>query len=274
MSLRSGYKLQARRGLSGFAADLAAGLAMFDLWRTFAWDEIQQRYRRSVLGVLWIILSYAIFVGGVWLFFSAFAGMDPAFFLMYVAIGYAAFTFLSGNIVDGCQVFTSSSTWIKSLALPYSVHVYRSIVRSVFTFALQLAVVVPVMIYLGWMFEPLMLLAIPALAVYFITAVAVQYFLGLIAARYRDIHHLVTSITRLLIFVTPILWVREGLSGLRANVADLNPLTHYIEIFRAPLMGTPPRLSSWVIVLVLTTVIWAVTAITASAMRRRLAYWI
>jgi ABC-type polysaccharide/polyol phosphate export permease len=274
MTAKTAYDLQAGRGLGGFFSDLAAGLSMVDLWRTFAWDEIQQRYRRSMLGVIWIVIAYAVFVTGVSLFFSGFAGTEPIYFVLYVGIGYTAFTFLSGNIVDGCQVFTGSATWIKSLALPYSVHVYRSLFRSIFTMALQLIVVVPILIYSGWRPTTLTLMILPALAIYLITAVPVQYFFGLLAARFRDVNHLVTSITRLLIFVTPILWMREGLTGLRARVADFNPLTHYIEIFRSPLLGAEPRVSSWIIVLSLTALAWVAAAVTASLMRRRLPYWI
>lgn len=57
------------REIAGFFSDLVDGLRMSDLWRTFAWDEIQQRYRRSLLGVAWIVIAYAMFVGGVSIFF-------------------------------------------------------------------------------------------------------------------------------------------------------------------------------------------------------------
>lgn len=274
MNWKEDYRLQTGRSLQSFASDLVAGFMMTELWRAFAWDEIQQRYRRSVLGVLWIVVSYAIFVGGVSIFFSAFTRAEPFFYVMHVAIGYAAFTFLSGNIVDGCQVFVNSATWIKSVAMPYSIHIYRSLFRSIFTLGLQLCVAFPVMIYAGWRPELLSLMVIPALAVYLVTAVAVQYAFGLMAARFRDIDYLVTSLARLLVFVTPILWMREGLTGIRATIADFNPLTHYVEIFRAPLMGVPPRTSSWIIVLCITAGIWVVTAIVGARMRRRLAFWI
>lgn len=274
MGLRDDYRLQAGRNGSGFISDLVAGLLMWDLWRTFAWDEIQQRYRRSMLGVLWILVSYMIFVGGISIFFSAFSSAGAMEFVVYVALGFAAFTFLSGNVVDGCHVFISSRTWINSVSLPYSIHVYRSLFRSIFTFSLQLTVALAVMIYAGWRPSALTFMALPALLLYLINAVAIQYFFGLISARYRDVVHLVGSITRILIFVTPILWVREELTGIRAHIADINPLTHFVEIFRAPLMGVEPRLSSWVIALCLTATAWLLTFMAAYRVRNRLAFWV
>lgn len=258
----------------GFFADLAAGLRMTDLWRTFAWDEMQQRYRRSVLGVLWIFVSYAMFVGGVSIIFSGFSREDGAFFLMHVAIGYAVFSFITGNITDGCTVFTGAKVWIHSIALPLSIHIYRSICRSIFTFGLQFIVAVMIMVAAGWQPSLLNFWVLPAVAVLLLNAIAIQYLMGLISARFRDVSHLVTSITRLLLFVTPILWTRSDMTGVRGTFADFNPVAHYVEIFRAPLMNLEPRPLSWAVVLVLTVLVWIAAALAAARMRRRLAYWL
>jgi ABC-2 type transport system permease protein len=260
--------------ISGFFADLAAGLRMTDLWRTFAWDEIQQRYRRSILGVAWIMIAYAMFVGGVSVIFSAFTREDTSFFLMHVALGFAAFNFIVGNITDGCTVFTGARAWIHSIALPHSIHVYRSICRSIFIFGLQLIMAALIVVAVGWRPSLLNLWVLPAILVFLLNAVAIQYLMGLISARFRDVTHLVTSITRLLFFVTPILWVRSDLGAGRSSFADFNPVAHYVEIFRAPLMNLEPRPLSWVVVLVLTVLVWIAAAIVASRVRQRLAYWL
>lgn len=259
---------------SSFFADLAAGLRMTDLWRTFAWDEMQQRYRRSILGVLWILVAYAMFVGGVSIIFSAFTRQDGSFFLMHVAIGYAAFNFITGNITDGCTVFTGARGWIHSIALPHSIHVYRSICRSVFTFGLQFIVAAIILVAAGWQPSWLNLWVLPAIVIFLLNAIAVQYLMGLISARFRDVSHLVSSVTRLLLFVTPILWTRFDLRGTRSYLADFNPVAHYVEIFRAPLMNLEPRPLSWVVVLVLTVLVWIAASLAAARMRRRLAYWL
>lgn len=257
-----------------FLNDIRIGLVQFDLWRTFAWDEIQQRYRRSVIGIAWIFISYAIFVFGVAVFFAPLSGYDSKFFITYVAIGYATYMFLIGNIVDGCSVFTSSQIWIKSVNMPYSIYIYKSILRSLVTFFLHMSVCALIM---AFTLDSLSLIAIQslvAIGIFVVNAVAVQYFFGLLSARLPDISHLVTSFSRLLIFVTPIVWVREGLTGPRALIADFNPLTHYMEIFRAPLLGQEPRLTSWVVVLVLTAVSWILAVIASVLMRRKLPFWI
>ena len=254
--------------------DVAAGFRMHEIWRNFAWEEMLSRYHRSALGLLWIVLGYAFFVGGISFFFGGFARMGLAHFTIYVGLGYAAFQFLVANVVDGCVVFTGSASWIKSTTLPYSIYVYKSIFRSLLPFAMQVAVVALAMLYWQPSLKWNVILIVPALALFVLNAVAIQYLCGLIAARYRDVTHLVGTITRILIFTTPILWVREERSGIIAIVADLNPLTHYIEIFRAPLMGEDIRPIAWITVLACTALCWLLAAVAADRMQKRLAFWV
>ncbi|BBX20602.1 hypothetical protein MTER_00130 [Mycolicibacter terrae] len=58
------------------------------------------------------------------------------------------------------------------------------------------------------------------------------------------------------------------------NVVELNPLMHYLEIVRAPLLGAHQPLRHWAIVLVLTVLGWAVAAMVLRQFRARVAYWV
>lgn len=257
-----------------FFADVSRGFQKHQVWLNFAWEEILSRYRRSAFGLLWIVFGYAFFVGGVAFFFGGFAHANIGEFTIYVALGYAVFQFMIANVVDGCVVFTSAATWIKSTTLPYSIYVYKSIFRSLLPFGLHLLVVVAIFAY--WR-PPLTwnaLWAIPAFLIFLINAVAIQYLCGLVSARFRDLEHLVGTISRILIFTTPILWVREERDGLIGIVADLNPLTHYVEIFRAPLMGEDVRILSYVVVGGLTIFCWLLAIFAANRMQKRLAFWV
>ncbi len=254
--------------------DLREGLALGPVWRVFAWDEIQNRYRRSALGIGWIAIAYLIFVLGIALFFGPFSGRRSEGFLQYVAVGYAGFAFLVGNLTDGCAVFTSAANWIKSAPLPYSIYIYKSIARSLFPFAIQISVALGVLLLTGWRPTFHLFMVLPALLAYLVNAVWIQLTLGLVAARYRDLKHLVAAVQRILLFATPILWVYEERSGWAQRIATANPLTHFLEIFRAPILGEPVSLFSWGYVLIATCVGWLIALTAATFMRRRLPFWV
>jgi hypothetical protein len=47
-------------------ADLIEGIARWRLWFRLGWNDIAQRYRRSVLGPFWLTASMAIMVWVCW----------------------------------------------------------------------------------------------------------------------------------------------------------------------------------------------------------------
>ena len=97
---------------------------------------------------------------------------------------------------------------------------------------------------------------IPALGLIVLNCVWVSLCFGILATRYRDISPLLFSLVQLLFFMTPIIWNEATLehqgAGKWAKIVELNPLLHYLDIVRAPLLGADQELRHWVVVLVLT----------------------
>lgn len=268
-----------RGGQSGILVgfrDLVGGLSRTELWFAFAADEVQQRYRRSRLGLAWIVVSYLLFVGSISVFFGGFSSRGAGEFTAYVAVCYALFAFLTANLTDGCAVFRSSRTWIKGVPLPHSIHVLKSVARGVFVFFINMSVAFVVLLVTGHLFDPIAWLAIPAFLILLINAVFVQTYLGYAAARFRDFEHLLSSMTRILFFTTPILWIRaeQPAGSLRRAISDVNPFTHALEIFSAPLLGHMPDPLSWKIIGILTVLNFFIMLGVAYVAHRRLPYWL
>lgn len=256
--------------------DLARGLSSTRLWWAFAADEVQQRYRRSRLGLAWIVISYVLFVAAISIFFGGFSDKGANEFTAYVAVNYALFSFLTANLTDGCAVFRASKTWVSSMPLPHSIHVLKSVARAVFVFGISMVVAVLVLLVTGHLTRPVSWLALPALAVLLVNAVLVQTYLGYLTARLRDVEHLMQSLTRILFFTTPILWVRAEMpeGSLRRTIADINPLTHALEIVSSPLLGHMPDMLSWKVIGALTGVNLLLMLGAAYVAHRRLPYWL
>ena len=101
---------------------------------------------------------------------------------------------------------------------------------------------------------------IPGLALICLNGIWIATLLGMVGARYRDMQQLIISFLQILMFVTPIFWSPSQLSGrASALLVDLNPLAHYIEIVRAPLLGTSASFLNWEVVILGTLVGWALT---------------
>lgn len=256
--------------------DLLWGLSKVRLWLAFAADEVQQRYRRSRLGLAWIVLSYLLFVAAIAIFFGGFSSKNSHEFTAHVAVNYALFSFLVANLTDGCAVFKVSKTWIASMSLPHSIHVLKSVARSLFVFSISTIVAFVVLLATGHLVSPEAWMAVPAFLVLLVNAVFVQTWLGYITARFRDLEHLMLSLTRILFFTTPILWVREEQpeGSLRRMISDFNPLTHALEIVSAPLFDRAADPLSWKVIGILTGVNFVLMIVISYLSHRRLPYWL
>jgi ABC-2 type transport system permease protein len=258
--------------------DLRDGFKHRELWLHLGWQDIKQRYRRSVLGPFWITIATGVSAVAMGLLYGTLFDMDIAEFLPYVTLGFIIWNLISGSILEGADVFMSNEGLIKQLPTPLSVHVYRLVWRQMILFAHNIVIYVVIFAIFPQPISWTAIAAVPALFLIAINAVWVSLLFGILATRYRDIAPLLGSIVQLLFFMTPIIWTEKTLEGTgnegRAKIAEINPLYHFLDIVRTPLLGGDQQLYHWVIVLAVTVVGWAVALFAMRNYRARVAYWV
>ena len=260
--------------------DLRQGMHQRELWLSLGWQDIKQRYRRSTLGPLWITIATGVMAAALGLLYSILFQIPLAEFLPHVTVGLILWGFISGCIKDGAEVFISNEGLIKQLPSALSVHVYRLVWRQFLFLCHNLVIWLALMVIyprpLGWD----LLLAIPGLALIIVNGVWVAMLFGILATRFRDISPLLDSLVQLLFYMTPIVWTtatlkeQGGQVAERARIAELNPLFHYLEIVRAPMIGQPIAAYHWWIVLGCTAVGLALAFLALRRFRSRVPYWV
>jgi ABC-2 type transport system permease protein len=259
--------------------DLVGGWRQRQLWAHLGWQDIRQRYRRSVLGPIWITISMAVTAVALGVLYAGLFGNDLAVQLPYILVGFIVWAFISGCISEGSEVFIANEGLIKQLPAPLSVHVYRLTWRQVLFFAHNLIVYAVMLVVfpqsLGWA----SLTALPAFVLLAINGAWVALLLGIVTTRFRDLAPIIQSLVQLLFFLTPIVWIYDDLLknaavAERARLVEFNPLLHFIEFIRQPMLGQEQHLRHWIVVLVITVVGWAVTMVALRRYRSRVAYWV
>ncbi|MDO4910738.1 MAG: ABC transporter permease [Corynebacterium sp.] len=275
----SEYKSQSRTFAAAWR-DLVRGFRQHELWLQLGWQDIKQRYRRSVLGPLWITIATGVMAAALGLLYSVLFKIPVATFLPHVTVGLIMWNFISGCIKEGADVFIDNEGLIKQLPSALSVHVYRLVWKQ-FLFLLHNMVIWLLLIIvfprdLSWH----ILLAVPALALLVMNGVWVTMFFGIVATRYRDVSPLLEAGVQLLFYVTPIVWMTSTLHdqggeiSSRARLAELNPLYHYMEVIRAPLIGAPIHVENWIVVIACTVIGTLVALLAMKAWRFRVSYWV
>ncbi|MCZ9309885.1 ABC transporter permease [Corynebacterium uberis] len=268
------------RTLRAAWADLVRGFQQRELWLQLGWQDIKQRYKRSVLGPLWITIATGVMALALGLLYSVLFKIEISVFLPHVTVGLILWGFISGCIKEGADIFIDNEGLIKQLPSALSVHVYRLVWKQALFLAHNLVIwLLLVIIFprpLGWD----ILLMIPAFALLIANGVWVAMFFGIIATRYRDVSPLLEAGTQLLFYVTPIVWMTSTLQnnmadmGSRAKLAQLNPLYHYLEIVRAPMIGAPLPAYHWWIVIGFTLAGLILALFAMRQWRYRVSYWV
>jgi ABC-2 type transport system permease protein len=260
--------------------DLRSGLSHRELWLQLAWQDIKQRYRRSVIGPFWITIATGVQAVAMGLLYSVLLDIELKTFLPHVTVGLIVWALISGAILEGSDVFIANEGLIKYLPSALSVHVFRMVWRLLLFFGHNMVIYLIMVAVFRPPISMSILLAVPAMALIVVNAVWIALVAGIFATRYRDISPILNSMVLLLFFMTPIVWTTQGLidrggeAARRAKLVEVNPLFHYLEIVRAPLLGEPIVLYHWLIVLACTAVGWALALVALRNYRARVPYWV
>jgi len=237
-------------------SDILSGMRLWRVWGRWAWLDVKQRYRRSVIGPLWTTISIGVTVVGIGSVFSILWGVKVAALMPHLATGLILWTFLTSVVVEGTGVFANNADVIKSINLPLSIHVFRFIGNICILFAHNAIIYVFVVfifdVPVGWS----LLLVIPGLILYLLNALWVVLVLGVVCARYRDIPQVIQNIMVLLFFITPIFWFAESLGSAQA-IVNYNVMAHFVDMVRLPLLGGRPVPETWMVVGAVTVCGWA-----------------
>jgi ABC-2 type transport system permease protein/lipopolysaccharide transport system permease protein len=253
--------------------DIFNGTRRAPLWLAMGSQDVRQRYRRSRIGPFWITLSMGVTVGALGLLYGVLFRQPLHEYLPYLAAGFVVWGLIAGLITDGSKAFIESEGLIRQLAAPLSIYVYREVWGNLLIFLHNLLVYALVVLMFQSLPGPVVLLAIPGVAIVLLNGVWLGLLLGLVSARFRDVPQILASIVQVMFFITPILWKVDMLPG-RAVLLEANPFYHLLELVRAPLLGSLPAVESWVFTGFLTAGGWAAALVAYSVWRWRIAYWV
>lgn len=260
------------------AATWADILSIRHRWRTVFSDGVEDvttRYRRSVLGPFWNLVSTVVFVLGFMALGKLLLNIPAAEFREYVAYvtgGVVLWSFIFSILVEGANMYTTPVT--TGFQLSFAEIPFRILVRNYVMLAFNLATLFLVaLLFIGPNIS--MFMVIPGLILMGFVLLPAGIVLGIMAARMRDLGPAVSNLMQFGFYLSPVFWRARDIPETYPErlFLELNPFYYMLTLARDPLMGNIPSAKIYIVSAALGIVAWIIAIIVFAKYRRKLTYW-
>jgi lipopolysaccharide transport system permease protein len=253
--------------IDGALADIRTGLRMRRVWMALAREDIGDSHKRTRLGPAWLLLNYLLFVLTLLYVF----GEENPNYVIYIACGLLAWNFISETIIQSVQLFFTEQAFIQGTVLPLFVYVMRQTMRTTIRAAYGALGTIIIIVAVRHPPTVAWLYAVPATALLIITAPAASIILAILGTLMPDVNFFIINFMRLAFFLTPVFWY-PGKNDFRQALYDWNPMTHYMDIFRSPIVDGTVPVHSWEVSLTASIFLWIAAVLLLGVYRRRIVF--
>ncbi|HEX6220546.1 MAG TPA: ABC transporter permease [Acidimicrobiia bacterium] len=217
-----------------------------ELWRRreFIWflamGNFKARNASTTLGLFWWVLNPVLLSLVYWFVFGLiFPGARD---IIYLMSGMFVFHFTAQSLTGGANAILQNSKLLTNLKFPRLILPLANLIEALVGFTVSLGVLLGLQLvfrgfFPGW--SLVLLLAIVPLQLLFNLGLA--SIAGRLAVPFRDINNFIPYLTRIWLYVSPIIWPLSFLESDRAAsfapLAELNPMFSLISVYRASLIG-------------------------------------
>jgi lipopolysaccharide transport system permease protein len=227
-----------------------------DLWRyrelvaLLVGRDLKVRYKRSVLGMGWTLLSPLLQMVVYTLVFSTIMRVGVPQFPVFLLSGLLPWTLVSVSITGASHCLLNNQGLIRKVAVPQMVYPLAVVASKLVDLLLSLLPFTALALLLGRPPGASWLFLVPALALATLFAAGLALLFSSLTVFYRDMRHLTDILIQIWFYVTPVLYPMSFLEKLPypwlRGLLLANPATPLIRIFQEALYeGRAPTGAMW-----------------------------
>lgn len=201
------------------------------------------KYKRSVLGVLWSLLSPLLTMLVMTIVFSFVFRFEIENYPVYLLSGQIVFTMFS-EITNLClSSVTGSAAMMKKVSVPKYIFPISRAISSLVNFGFSFLALVLVMLITKAPFHPAMLYCLIPVFYAFVFSTGIGLILSAAVVFFRDITYLYGIFLTAVTYFTPLFYPISIIPDHYRWIISLNPLYHMVECFRTcAIYGAVPSL--------------------------------
>ena len=212
---------------------------MLEKWKKhrFLFEELVKRdfktkYKRTVLGMVWSVLSPLLMLLVMRLVFTRFFGQGMEHYTTYLFCGNLMFSYFSESTGQGMTSLMGNAGIFTKVNVPKYLFLFSKNVQTLINFALTLCVFFLFCALDGVAFTWKFVLLLYPIVLLMVFNIGVGLILSALFVFFRDIQYLWTVFTQLLMYMSAIFYTIDGYSETVRKLFLLNPLYLFIRYFR------------------------------------------
>lgn len=194
--------------------------------------DFKQKYKRTVLGMGWSILSPLLQLLVMRLVFTQFFGRNTPHYTTYLFAGNLIFSFYRESTTGGMSALMNNSAIFTKINVPKFIFLLTKNVSSIINFGLTLLVFFLFTAIDGVAFSFKFLLLVYPILCLMVFNIGVGLILSALYVFFRDIQYLYDVFTMLLMYMSAIFYTVDGYPVFAQNLFYLNPIYCVIKYVR------------------------------------------
>ena len=194
--------------------------------------DFTKKYKRTVLGMAWSILSPLLSLLVMYLVFGTLLGSEIEHYVIYLFSGQLIFSFFSDSTNEGMTSLLNNAEIFTKVNVPKYLFLFSKNVSSLINFGITLLVYFIFVLLNGvpvtWKY---ILLLYPVLCLVTFN-LGIGLILSAVYVFFRDVQYLYSIFTLLLMYMSAIFYSIETFPQIGKNLFLLNPVYVYIRYFR------------------------------------------
>jgi ABC-2 type transport system permease protein len=194
--------------------------------------DFKKKYKRTVLGMAWSVLSPLMTLLVMRLVFTQFFGRTMEHYTTYLFCGNLIFSYFSESTGQGMMSLMGNASIFTKVNVPKYLFLFSKNVQTLINFGLTMCVFVAFCVWdqisFSWHF---MLLVIPIFCLVFFN-VGVGLILSALFVFFRDIQYLWSIFLQLLMYLSAIFYTVDSYLPQIQSLFYINPIYVFITYFR------------------------------------------
>lgn len=194
--------------------------------------DFKKKYKRTVLGMAWSVLSPLLLLLVMKMVFARFFGRNMEHYTIYLFCGNIVFAYFNESTNQGMTSLLYNSSIFTKVNVPKYLFLFSKNVQCLINFGLTLCVFVLFCILDGIVFTWRWIMLAYPICLLVLFNIGVGLVLSALFVFFRDIQYLWGVFTQLLMYVSAIFYTIDGYSPMIQNAFLLNPVYLFIRYFR------------------------------------------